>query len=172
MAGPCRPPRSRAQGRRRPAGGPEPPGPPRLRHPRDLRGRHRAGRQRGQVAARGQGPAARQLRPGASTARCGCTAMHVPPYAFASGFGATDPDRRRKLLLHRRQIDELRPAHHPGLAHPGPAVGVLQGRPGQGRPGPGQGPQALRQAARHRGAGDADLEARRASAARRRSLDA
>ena len=33
--------------------------------------------------------------------------MHVPPYAFASGFGATDPDRRRKLLLHRRQIDEL-----------------------------------------------------------------
>ena len=33
--------------------------------------------------------------------------VHVPPYAFASGFGATDPDRRRKLLLHRRQIEEL-----------------------------------------------------------------
>lgn len=33
--------------------------------------------------------------------------MHVSPYLFASGFGATDPDRRRKLLLHRRQIDEL-----------------------------------------------------------------
>jgi SsrA-binding protein len=33
--------------------------------------------------------------------------VHVPPYTFASGFGATDPDRRRKLLLHRRQIDEL-----------------------------------------------------------------
>jgi len=33
--------------------------------------------------------------------------VHVPPYAFASGFGATDPDRRRKLLLHRRQIAEL-----------------------------------------------------------------
>ena len=33
--------------------------------------------------------------------------MHIPPYAFASGFGATDPDRRRKLLLHRRQIEEL-----------------------------------------------------------------
>ena len=33
--------------------------------------------------------------------------VHVPPYAFASGFGATDPDRRRKLLLHRREIDEL-----------------------------------------------------------------
>jgi SsrA-binding protein len=33
--------------------------------------------------------------------------LHVPPYVFASGFGATDPDRRRKLLLHKRQIDEL-----------------------------------------------------------------
>jgi SsrA-binding protein len=33
--------------------------------------------------------------------------VHVPPYEFASGFGAADPDRRRKLLLHRRQIDEL-----------------------------------------------------------------
>ena len=45
--------------------------------------------------------------------------VHVPPYAFASGFGATDPDRRRKLLLHRRQIDELAPAHHPGLVDAG-----------------------------------------------------
>ena len=33
--------------------------------------------------------------------------VHVPPYEFASGFGATDPDRRRKLLLHHREIDEL-----------------------------------------------------------------
>ena len=32
--------------------------------------------------------------------------VHVPPYAQAVGFGAHDPDRRRKLLLHRRQIDE------------------------------------------------------------------
>lgn len=32
--------------------------------------------------------------------------MHVPPYAQATGFGAHEPDRRRKLLLHRRQIDE------------------------------------------------------------------
>jgi SsrA-binding protein len=32
--------------------------------------------------------------------------VHVPPYAQATGFGAHDPDRRRKLLLHRRQIDE------------------------------------------------------------------
>ena len=32
--------------------------------------------------------------------------VHVPPYAQANGFGAHDPDRRRKLLVHRRQIDE------------------------------------------------------------------
>src|SRR5580700_843536 len=33
--------------------------------------------------------------------------VHIPPWQFASGFGAHDPDRRRKLLLHRGQIDEL-----------------------------------------------------------------
>ena len=33
--------------------------------------------------------------------------VHVAPYAFSSGFGAVDPDRRRKLLLHRREIEEL-----------------------------------------------------------------
>jgi SsrA-binding protein len=32
--------------------------------------------------------------------------VHVPPYLQANGFGAHDPDRRRKLLMHRRQIDE------------------------------------------------------------------
>ena len=32
---------------------------------------------------------------------------HVSPYAFATSFGAHDPDRPRKLLLHRREIDEL-----------------------------------------------------------------
>jgi SsrA-binding protein len=33
--------------------------------------------------------------------------LHIPPWHFATGFGAHDPDRRRKLLVHRRQIDEL-----------------------------------------------------------------
>jgi SsrA-binding protein len=33
--------------------------------------------------------------------------VHVSPYTYANGFGAVDPDRARKLLLHRRQIDEL-----------------------------------------------------------------
>jgi SsrA-binding protein len=33
--------------------------------------------------------------------------MHIPPYDQAVGFGAHDPDRKRKLLVHRDQIDEL-----------------------------------------------------------------
>ena len=33
--------------------------------------------------------------------------VHIAPYDHASGFGAHDPDRRRKLLAHRGQIDEL-----------------------------------------------------------------
>ena len=33
--------------------------------------------------------------------------VHVPPYAFAQGRDGHDPERPRKLLLHRRQIDEL-----------------------------------------------------------------
>jgi SsrA-binding protein len=32
---------------------------------------------------------------------------HVAPYEYASGYGRFDPDRPRKLLLHRGQIDEL-----------------------------------------------------------------
>ena len=34
--------------------------------------------------------------------------VHIPPYQFAVGVGAHDPDRSRKLLLHRSQIDKLR----------------------------------------------------------------
>jgi SsrA-binding protein len=33
--------------------------------------------------------------------------VHVAPYANASSWGAVDPDRARKLLMHRREIDEL-----------------------------------------------------------------
>ena len=32
---------------------------------------------------------------------------HIPPWKTGVGFSAHDPDRRRKLLVHRRQIDEL-----------------------------------------------------------------
>ncbi len=34
--------------------------------------------------------------------------MHVPPWVYANGFGSVNPDRARKLLLHRRQINVLR----------------------------------------------------------------
>lgn len=33
--------------------------------------------------------------------------MHIPPYQMAKGFGAHDPDRARKLLLHAREIEKL-----------------------------------------------------------------
>jgi SsrA-binding protein len=33
--------------------------------------------------------------------------MHIPPWLFAVGFGSHEPDRRRKLLVHRHQIDQL-----------------------------------------------------------------
>ena len=33
--------------------------------------------------------------------------MHIPPWQYATGFGAHEPDRKRKLLLHRDQIDQL-----------------------------------------------------------------
>lgn len=33
--------------------------------------------------------------------------VHIPPYTNAIGFGAHDPDRSRKLLMHRAEIDRL-----------------------------------------------------------------
>ncbi|CAN5372534.1 SsrA-binding protein SmpB [soil metagenome] len=33
--------------------------------------------------------------------------VHISPYAFASGVGAHDPDRSRKLLMHRNEIDRI-----------------------------------------------------------------
>jgi len=33
--------------------------------------------------------------------------VHVSPYQFATGVGAHEPDRRRKLLLHRDEIERL-----------------------------------------------------------------
>jgi len=41
--------------------------------------------------------------------------VHIPPYQFAHGIGAHDPDRARKLLLHRREIDKL--AHQVSIEH-------------------------------------------------------
>jgi SsrA-binding protein len=94
--------------------------------------------------------------------------MHVPPYAFASGFGAVDPDRRRKLLLHRRQIEELgQRTSQQSLTLVPLSLYFKDGRAkvsialARGR--------KLYDKRRAIAARDADLEARRASAARRRS---
>jgi SsrA-binding protein len=96
--------------------------------------------------------------------------MHVPPYTFASGFGATDPDRRRKLLLHRRQIDDLgRRTTQDSLTMVPLSVYFKDGRAkvdlalARGR--------KRYDKRRAMAARDADLEARRASAARRRTLE-
>jgi SsrA-binding protein len=96
--------------------------------------------------------------------------VHIPPYAFASGFGATDPDRRRKLLLHRRQIDELaRRTGQESLTLVPLSVFFKEGRAkvelalAKGR--------KLYDKRRAMAERDANLEARRASAARRRTLE-
>ena len=34
-------------------------------------------------------------------------ATHIPPWGYAVGVGSHDPDRKRKLLVHRREVDEL-----------------------------------------------------------------
>jgi SsrA-binding protein len=33
--------------------------------------------------------------------------VHIPPWQFATGFGSHEPNRKRKLLVHRKEIDEL-----------------------------------------------------------------
>ena len=69
--------------------------------------------------------------------------VHIPPYAQATGFGAHDPERRRKLLLHRRRD---RRAHGPDPAaspHPGAPLDLLQGRAGEGGVGAGPGSSPL-----------------------------
>ncbi len=33
---------------------------------------------------------------------------HVPPWTYAVGFGSHDPDRRRKLLVHRQELERWR----------------------------------------------------------------
>jgi SsrA-binding protein len=96
--------------------------------------------------------------------------VHIPPYVHATGFGAADPDRRRKLLLHRRQIDELdRRTSQDSLTLVPLAIYFKDGRAkvdlalARGRK-----LYDKRHAIAER---DANMEARRASANRRRSLE-
>lgn len=96
--------------------------------------------------------------------------VHVPPYVFATGFGAVDPDRRRKLLLHRRQIEEMgRRTGQESLTLVPLSLYFKDGRAkvdlalARGR--------RLYDKRHAIAARDAEREARRESAARRRSLD-
>ncbi len=41
--------------------------------------------------------------------------VHIPPYQYSHGIGAHDPDRARKLLMHRREIEKL--AHQVSIEH-------------------------------------------------------
>lgn len=97
--------------------------------------------------------------------------VHMPPYVFASGFGAVDPDRRRKLLLHHREIDELtRRTSQEALTLVPLSLYFKDGRAkvdlalARGR--------KLYDKRHAIAARDAEREARRESSARRRSLDA
>ena len=90
----------------RPHGRPQPAGPPRLRHPRDLRVRHRPAGQRGEVAAGREGPALRRLRPGGRRRALAPRGAH-PALAVRHRLRGPRPRPQRKLLVHRNQIDEL-----------------------------------------------------------------
>jgi SsrA-binding protein len=96
--------------------------------------------------------------------------VHIPPYIHATGFGAVDPDRRRKLLLHRRQIAEL--ARRTQQDHLTLVPLALYFKDGRAKI-----DLALARGRRNYdkrraiAARDADLEAKRAWAGRRRSLE-
>ena len=72
--------------------------------------------------------------------------LHIAPYSHSSGVFGHDPDRERKLLVHRDEIDRLRSPGRSGTPRADPAVAVLQGRASQGRDGSRQGPPPVRQA--------------------------
>jgi SsrA-binding protein len=94
-------------------------------------------------------------------------AMHVAPYTYTSGFGFVDPDRRRKLLLHRREIDELR--HRTAQEHLTIVPLAVYFKDGRAKVdlalAKGRRSYDKRHAIAER---DADLEARRVAAAHRR----
>ena len=96
--------------------------------------------------------------------------VHVPPYVFATGFGAVDPDRRRKLLLNRREIDVL--AKRTNVEHLTLIPLSLYFKEGRAKVEVALAKGRRSYDKRHAiAARDADMEAKRASAARRRSLD-
>jgi len=78
--------------------------------------------------------------------------MHIPPWSYAVGYGSHDPDRKRKLLVHRHEIDQL---HQKTRLQPSHwcRSGLLQGRAGQGRDRPREGSTDARSTRGHKEAG-------------------
>jgi SsrA-binding protein len=96
--------------------------------------------------------------------------VHVPPYVYASGFGTVDPDRRRKLLLHRREIEEL--ARRTQQEHLTIVPLSMYFKDGRAKVDLALAKGRRNYDKRHAiAARDADLEARRAIAAHRRNLE-
>ena len=97
--------------------------------------------------------------------------VHVPPYVYAQGFGFVDPDRRRKLLLHRRQIEEL--TRRTQIEHLTLVPLSLYFKDGRAKVDLALAKGRRNYDKRHAiAARDADMEARRARAARGRTLEA
>jgi SsrA-binding protein len=93
--------------------------------------------------------------------------MHVSPYLRAGAFGSVDPDRARKLLLHRREIEELGRETQQGALTLVPLSAYFKDGMVKVQLGLARGRRAYdkRRAIAQR---EADLEARRAMSARRR----
>ena len=75
--------------------------------------------------------------------------VHIPEYTQGTWTNHAARRTRKLLLQPRRDRQDRAQDRRQGL-HAGPALAVLQGRPGQGRDRAGQGQEGLRQAARPR----------------------
>lgn len=96
--------------------------------------------------------------------------LHITPYSLASAQGGHDPERTRKLLVHRHELDEIR--KRVDLERLSLVPLSLYFRDGRAKLELGLGRGRKEYDKRHAIAKrDADLEARRAMAARNRVAD-
>jgi SsrA-binding protein len=71
--------------------------------------------------------------------------LHITPYSHAASQGGHAPERDRKLLLHAKELDQIR--HRlAGAADPRATVALFQGRAGEARDRARTRAQGLRQA--------------------------
>ena len=96
-------------------------GPAQLQRCRDARGGPRTARVRGQVTAGGSSRSEGLLRPDQGWRRPFLVGAYIGPYEFARD-GGHEPERERKLLLHRREIDRIGGQ----IAEKGPTLVPLQ----------------------------------------------